>query len=60
MDASDSYLVVERMIQQGQISVSELERLLHLLTEQQFITVVEQKSLLELAAKINSDSPLPP
>ena len=59
MDTSDSYLVVERMIQHGQISVSELESLLHSLKEQQLITTVEHKSLLEPAAKINSDSPLP-
>ena len=60
MDASDSYLVVERMIQQGEISLSELESLLHSLKEQQLITNAGHKSLFELAVTINSDSPLPP
>lgn len=57
MEPSDSYLVVERMIQRGEISLSELERLLYSLEEQQLITAAEQQALLELAAKINSDSP---
>ena len=57
MEPSDSYLVVERMIQRGEISLSELESLLYSLEEQQLITAAEQRSLLELAAKINSDSP---
>ena len=60
MDASDSYLVVVSMIQQGEISVSELESLLHPLKEPHLITMVEHTSLLKLAAKINSDRPLPP
>lgn len=60
MKASDSCLVVERMIQQGEISPSELESLLHSLTEQQLITTAGHKSLLELATKINSDRLLPP
>ena len=57
MEPSDSYLVVERMIQRGEISLSELESLLDSLEEQQLITTAEQQSLLELAAKIHSDSP---
>ena len=57
MEPSDSYLVVERMIQRGEISLSELESLLYSLEEQQLITTAEQQSLLELVAKINSDSP---
>lgn len=59
MEPSDSYLVIERMIQQGEISLSELENLLYSLEEQQLITTAEQQSLLELAAKINSDSRTP-
>ena len=57
MEPSDSYLVVEKMIQRGEISLSELESLLYSLEEQQLITTAEQQSLLELVAKINSDSP---
>ena len=59
MEPSDSYLVVERMIQQGEISLSELENLLYSLEEQQLVTTAEQQSLLELAAKIHSDGPTP-
>jgi hypothetical protein len=57
MEPSDSYLVVERIIQRGEISLSELESLLYSLEEQQLITAAEQQAPLELAAKINSDSP---
>jgi hypothetical protein len=51
MEASDSYLVVERMIQRGEIMLSELERLLKTLQEQQLITPVEHAALLDLARK---------
>ena len=49
MDYSDSYLVVERMIRQGEVSGSELEHLLAALEEQDQITLEEQNALLELA-----------
>jgi hypothetical protein len=54
MGASDSYLVVERMIQTGEIALSELERLLDTLEEQRLITVAEHETLLELAWKVTS------
>ena len=57
MEPSDSYLVVERMIQQGEISLSELLSLLCSLEDQQLITTAERQSLLELAARINTDNP---
>lgn len=59
MGASDSYLVVEKMIQAGEISRSELESLLDSLEEQQLITTSEHKSLLELAWQINTDKSSP-
>jgi hypothetical protein len=60
MDASDSYLVLERMIQKGEVSLSELETLLDSLEEQQLITIAEHKALLTLAGKVNSDNFSPP
>jgi hypothetical protein len=60
MDASDSYLVVERMIQEDEISPSELESLLVSLQEQQLITIAEHESLLALAGKANADKRSPP
>jgi hypothetical protein len=60
MESSDSYLVVERMIRAGDIPLSELERLLDSLEEQQLITIAEHESLLELAWKIQIDHPSPP
>jgi hypothetical protein len=60
MDASDSYLVVERMIQEGEISPSELENLLVSFQEQQLITIAEHESLLALAIKANAEKRSPP
>ena len=60
MEPSDSYLVTERMIRSGEVSLSELERLLDSLQDQQFITTPEHEVLLELAWKLNSDHPSPP
>jgi hypothetical protein len=60
MNASDSYLVVERMIQEGEISPSELENLLVSLQEQQLITIAEYQSLLALAGKANAEKRSPP
>jgi hypothetical protein len=60
MDASDSYLVLERMIQKGEVSLSELESLLDSLEEQQLITIAEHESLLALAGKVNTDNLSPP
>ena len=58
MDNSDSYVVVERMIRQGEVAGSELERLLVVLEEQDQITVEEHKALLELAHGLNiADTP---
>jgi hypothetical protein len=60
MEASDSYLVVERMIRAGEFSLSELESLLESLKEQHLITTAEQELLLELAWKLNTNHPSPP
>lgn len=57
MEASDSYVVVERMIRAGEISLSEVETLLESLKEQGLISDVENEMLLELAWKINTDTP---
>ena len=52
---SDSYLVVEKMIHQGELVFSELERLLDVLEGQEHITPSEHRALLELAMKLNKD-----
>jgi hypothetical protein len=52
---SDSYVVVERMIHLGEIVFAELEPLLEVLEEQELITPVEHRGLLELARKTNLD-----
>ncbi len=57
MEASDSNLVVTRMIRAGEVSLSELERLLDSLEGQQLITTAEHEALLELAWKINTENP---
>jgi hypothetical protein len=54
MTFSDSYLVVEKMIHQGEIGMSELERLLDSLEEQQLITPAEHETLLELSQKVGA------
>lgn len=60
MEASDSYVVVARMIRAGDIPLAELERLLDSLEEQQLITTAEHESLLELGWSIQTDHPSPP
>jgi hypothetical protein len=60
MEASDSYLVVERMIRAGDIPLSELERLLDSLEEQQLITTDQHEILLELAWEVQTPHPSPP
>lgn len=55
MISSDSYLVVEKMIRQGEIAMSELERLLDTLEEQQLITFAEHETLLELSQKVGAE-----
>ena len=52
---SDSYLTVERMIQRGELSLSELEHLLESLLRQKNITTAEGEALLELAWGMNTD-----
>lgn len=54
MDASDSYLVVERMIHAGEVELSELDRLLNALEDQRQITPSEHESLLALARKLSA------
>ena len=60
IEASDSYLVVERMIRAGDIPLSELERLLESLEEQQLITTDQHEILLELAWEVQTAHPSPP
>ncbi len=60
MEPSDSCLVTERMIRSGEVSLSELERLLDSLDDQLLITTAEHEALLELAWKLNTDHPSPP
>ena len=59
METSDSYLVVENMIRRGEIVIEDLQDLLATLQGQELITVEEHLALLELAAKMNMDSPSP-
>ena len=49
MEGSDSFLVVEKMIRQDEIGLSELESLLEVLEGQEQITAEERQTLLELA-----------
>ncbi len=60
MEHSDSYRVAEKLIRAGEISLSEVERLLDSLESQQLISTAEHETLLELAWKINTDHPSPP
>ena len=59
MDASDHYIVVERMIRRDEVSMSELQHLLHSLEEQGEISPAEHQALLELAADLSRDKPTP-
>jgi hypothetical protein len=49
MEKSESYALVESMVQRGEIILSDLEHLLESLHSQNRITSLEQESLLELA-----------
>ena len=51
----DSYLAVEQKIQQGELSLSEVEHLLEALLRQQRLTLSEQETLLALAWKVKID-----
>jgi hypothetical protein len=55
MEGSDSYLVVEKMIGQDEILLSELERLLDVLEGQGQISPEERQTLLELARVSDAD-----
>ena len=57
MEASDSYLVMERMIRAGEIPLSKLESVLDSLQQQELITAAERESLLELAWLVQTDQP---
>jgi hypothetical protein len=59
MEGSDSYLVVEKMIRQDEIMLSELEHLLEVLEGQGQITSEEHQTLLELAQATDADQ-IPP
>jgi hypothetical protein len=60
MEASDSYLVMERMIRAGEIPLSKLESVLDSLQQQELITAAERESLLELAWLVQTEQPSPP
>ena len=55
MEASDHFIVVERMIRQGEVSKSELQHLLDSLEEQERITPAECRTLLQLAEELSQD-----
>jgi len=59
MEGSDSFLVVEKMIRQDEIRLSELESLLEVLEGQEQITAEERQTLLELARASEIDH-IPP
>lgn len=56
MEDSDSYLVMERMIRQREIELSELGNLLLTLEQQGQITPEEHQTLLALAEEAQTDS----
>lgn len=53
MEGSNSYTSVERMIQVGEIMLSDLERWLVILRRQELITATEHDALLKLAWNMN-------
>ena len=53
MEGSNSYTRVERMIQVGEIMLSDLERWLVILRRQELITATEHDALLKLAWNMN-------
>ncbi len=54
MQTSGSYLVVETMIRQNKVMLSELEQLVSSLEKKGLITTTEQKALVQLARKLLS------
>ena len=52
MQTSGSYLVVETMIRQNKVMLSELEQLVSSLEKKGLITSTEQRALLQLALKL--------
>ena len=59
METSDHYVVVERMLRLGEVSMSELQHLLDSLQEQERITAAEHQALLKLAEQLNRNEPSP-
>ena len=59
METSDHYIVIERMIRLGEVSMSELQHLLDSLQEQEQITAAEHQALLELAEQLSQNKPSP-
>ena len=51
MGYSGSYVIVETMIQQNKVTLSDLEHLVDSLTRRGLITTKEEKALLDLARK---------
>lgn len=56
METTDSYIVVEKMIRQREIALSELQELLPTLESQGQITAEECEALLELATESYFDN----
>jgi hypothetical protein len=52
VEPSDHFLVVEKMVRQGEVARSELDHLLSSLEEQGRITSSEHLALLELAERL--------
>jgi len=52
MEYSGSYVIVESMIRQNKIVLSELEQLVNSLTRRGLISTEEQQALLHLARKV--------
>jgi hypothetical protein len=52
MQTSGSYLVVETMIRQNKVVLSELEQLVSSLEKKGLITSTEQRALIQLAIKL--------
>ena len=56
MDTLDHYIVVEKMIRQGEVSKPELQHLLESLEQQGQISPAERHALLQLAEQIKPTS----
>ena len=57
MESSPSYLEMETMLRQGQVTMSfgERKEFLDLFEKKRLITLSEQEALLALAKKLNTD-----